>query len=590
MQQFTVFGAPLFPDLFAVILSVLFALAVLVTKERPLVRWLVPCLAFLPVPLVALISPQFGLVGWHGFMHSAPIYQIMNGGPVPPEEPLFAGGTLRYPWVEHWIVAQLSGFTGVNVHWLTLAIEIIAYAALLLAGGRLAALLSKDRASIALGVLFTGFGISIFHAGLLVDAFQRAFPSLWLETRVVPLDKFANISAMPIGYAAFATAAVAGLRLASETDPPRRQARVVLCCTALASLLHPLSWLCILAFQGVVGVVLLATRKRQELLHAAWLAAAVILPSVVALPYLRAVGASESSDGWTGLTYAELFWAKLGDAAVFLGPLLLVAYVERARLRRMLAEGNRALGIVLLSIPCMVAAYLVLRFPGRNEYKFLLTLVPGAAAVLGLCLRPLLDRHQVLAGALLVLLLTPGARMLGIRPGFQVTEPCRTDGPYLQAINANNNALYRWIATETPKDAVFVSESLRIPPLGRRSLYIAMPAQWLGRDGWGLDRFSLLEWHIRRPDAVMLLRQQRAVQVLAPVWSKPAGELVNAIQADVPGRPLFVHASEPRAISKLEQTPGFVRRFSNLAGAVYAVTPSDAPLPATAAHVADQAR
>src|SRR6185436_15094590 len=108
------------PEIFAICLASGLALIVIFGLRSRWGRWLIPAATFLPVPLVALFSTQFNLVGWHGFMHAAPIYRLMAAGPVPPEEPLFAGGSLRYPWVEHWLVAQLSRLTGANVHLLTL--------------------------------------------------------------------------------------------------------------------------------------------------------------------------------------------------------------------------------------------------------------------------------------------------------------------------------------------------------------------------------------------------------------------------------------------------------------------------------------
>ncbi len=533
------------------------------------VRW-IPALAFAPVPAVAAFSSQFNLVGWHGFMHAAPIYQFIEGGAAPPEEPLFAGGTLRYPWVEHWLIAQLSRLTGANAHVLTLLLEVAAYAALLAAAYWLASALTDDPGAIGLAVLFSGFGISIFHVGLLSEPFARAFPNLWLETRVVPLDKFANLSAMPVGYACMGIAAAAGVRLAAGKGEPRRLAGIIAAVTFTAALMHPLSWLCILPFQGVVGAVLLWARNREDYRRLAWLAVAVVVPCGLALPYLRSVGASESSDGWSGFTRgAELFWAKAGDAAVFIAPLVLLLYVQRARLKRMLSDGNRALCIVLLALPTFVALYLLLRFPGRNEYKFLLSLVLAGAPLMGLCVRALLERHLLVAALLLVLLLSPGARALSVRPSFEVTKPCRMDGPYLRALEPNADALYQWIARETPKNAVFVAADLAIPSLGRRVLYVPVDDVWRGRDGWGLEPFKLRQWHVRWPDAVMAHRHELAREVLSLSWNHPAPAVIAEIQSDVPGRPLFTFTRTPAVIAKLDQTPGAVARFRNPAGAVY---------------------
>ena len=468
------------------------------------------------------------------------------------------------------LVALLSRVTGANVHVLTLTLEIVAYAALLWAGQRIASQLSQDRGAVALGVLFTGFGISIFHVGLLAEPFQRAFPGAWLESRVVPLDKFANLSAMPVGYACLGMACAAGIRLAVSDPPWWRPAVVLATCTLVAALVHPLSWLCILPFQAVVGGVLLWARNRADYQRLGALAAALIVPCALALPYLRAVGISESSDGWSGLNRsAELWWDKGYDLAVFVAPLLLLSYVQRAQLWQRVRAGDRALQIVLLAVPTFAAAYLTLRLPGRNEYKFLLALVLPGAALLGLCLRPLIERHMLLAGALLLLLLTPGAHALGFRPWFEVTQPCRTDGPYLRALAPAADEMYQWVARETPADAVFVAANLDIPPLGRRSLYVVLDEPWRGRNGWGLESYKLRQWHVRRPDAVMSSRERAAWEILGPGWEEPAAEILARIQADVANRPVFVQSRDPAVQAKLRQNPNFSLRFQNAAGAIY---------------------
>ena len=568
-------------------LAIAMALLVVVTVKRPLARWLIPGLAFFPVPVVALFSTQFDLAGWHGFMHAAPIYQMMNGGPVPPEDPLFAGGSIRYPWVEQWLVAQVSRITGANVHVFTLAMEVVAYAVLLGAGWWLAAAVSKDRGAIALAVLFTGFGIALVHVGPLLEPFERAFPGLWLETRVIPLDKFANITAMPIGYAAMAVAMAAAVRLGAGLGRAPHLAATVAAGTLIAAFVHPLSWFCLCAFAGVVGVSLLLVRKRDDYLRLVWLAVAILLPSALAFPYLRSVGMSESSDGWSGLTRPAALWlAKLGDVTVYLAPLGVLTYLNRVKLRHMVRTGNRAAGIVLLSVPCMATGYLLTRFPGRNEYKFLLCLVPAAASIMGSCVRELLDRQRAVGGILLAFLLMPGGQILGSRPWFTVTEQVRTDGRYLRALDSSADELYQWIARETPPRSVFITAEYGVPALGRRGLYIAVDTPWRGRNGWGLAAASLLQFHVRRPDAVMALRQQRANVLLGPSWSQLPSSVIRSIEADVPGRPLFVHTRDRAVMAKLDGTSGFRRGFSNAAGSVYAVAPSDSIGPSTGLELA----
>jgi hypothetical protein len=558
------------PDYFATALALLVVLVVAWARHSRHGLELLLATAFLPLPGVALFSRQFNVVGWHAFMHASPIYQIMERGGVPPEDPLYAGEALRYPWVEFWLTALGARGTGVSPIVLTLFAQACAYAVLLGAAVWLASAVTEDRLTIGLAALLSAFGISIFHSSVFAEPVQRAFPPLWLESRVVPLDKFLSVTAMPLGYAAMLLAAAAGVRLAAGRGDPRRLFGTIAGGTLVAVFIHPLSWLGILVAESVVGVVLWASRSAGDVRRIAQLAVSVLGPSLIALPYLRSIGASESSEGKFGVTPTlSLFEAKLADLGFFLATFALLAYLERTALLARLRKRERAAWVVLLVIICSSVAYLVVRAPGRNEYKFLLQLVPFAALGMALSLRSLLDRHRALGLLLVFFLVLPGGRVLGDRPWFEVTDPARLEGQYQRALDSSSDELYQWVAHQTPADAVFVAADLRMPPLGHRSLYVAVDAPWRGRDGWGLARNSLLQWHVRRPDREMYRRQQLATIVLSPGWAAPASTVLQEIQAAVPGRRIFVHAALPGVSAKLDRTVGFQRRFGNAAGVVH---------------------
>jgi hypothetical protein len=494
----------------------------------------------------------------------------MERGVLVPEDPVYAGATLRYPWIEHLVLAKVSLGTGVNPLILALVAETFAYLALLASAAFIGSKVSRDPIVIGLSVLFAGFGISIFHSGLFAEPLARAFPPLWLETRVIPVDKYLNVTAAPIAYAAMSVSLAAGLELLTSERRDRRMTALIGACTLCAALVHPLSWLGLLVHQGAIALVLLVRREREAALRAAEIALAVIVPSALCFPYHLSLGRTESSDGWMGLTDSwSLFGAKLADLAFFLATFALCAYLHRAELVRRLRERDPvtlALGTVIVSLS---VAYVVVRMAGRNEYKFLLDLIPAAGPLMALALRDALLRHKVLVPLLLFLLLIPGGMILGSRPWFQVTDPARLEGRYHRALDPVADGLYHWVATSTPKDAVFLAFDLRTPALGRRSLYVPVDALWRGRDGWGLPRTSLLQWHVRRPDREMYRRQHLATIVLNTDWAAPPSETMAAIQRDIPGRPLFVHAWHAALAEKLERTPGFTRRFSNGAGSIF---------------------
>ena len=562
-------------DSFALILAAAITLLVAVSIRRQGGPWMIGLAAFLPVPIVALFAKQFSIVGWHGFMHVSAMYQIMDRGVVRPEESLFAGAAIRYPWIEHWITAKASLITGANPLVLSLVAETVAYAVFLASAAWLASTVTRDRVTIALATLLSAFGITIFHAGFLAGTAQRVFPALSLDPRVVPLDKFLSITAAPIGYAAMLLAAAAGAHLVSGRGSARRMILIIATCTLVAAFIHPLSWLGILVYQGVAAAVLIAARRREDLARAGQLALAVGAPSLFALPYLRSIGESESSDGWMGITQsADLVGTKAGNLVFFLATFVVLAFLHRSELMRLVRERDRAVIMLLLAVTALATAYLVVRTPGVNEYKFLLQLAPAAAVIMALSLRERLRSRRLLSLALLFLLVAPGSRLLAFRLRFGVTDPVRIEGRYLRTHFPDADQLYQWVVSNTPRDAVFIAGDLRMPALGRRSLYIAVDAPWKGPDGWGLRRRQLLQWHVRRSDGETSRRQRLASSVLSPGWDVHPAAVMTGIQRDIPGRPIFVHADTPEVAAKLDSTPGFTRQFLNPAGSIYAYTPS----------------
>src|SRR6185503_16791109 len=117
-------------EYFALFLAAAITLVFVVSKSRSFVIRATGLAAFLPVPIVALFSKQFDIVGWHGFMHASAMYQVMERGVARPEDPVYAGASLRYPWVEHFLAAKASLISGVNPLVLALVAETFAYLAL----------------------------------------------------------------------------------------------------------------------------------------------------------------------------------------------------------------------------------------------------------------------------------------------------------------------------------------------------------------------------------------------------------------------------------------------------------------------------
>src|SRR4051812_4200313 len=115
------------PDLFAIAFAALLAGLVVAMRRSRGAPWLVGAAMVLVLAAVSWRSVEFDLIGWHGFMHGSTMQRLVDGAPVPPEDPAFAGGTLRYPWVEQWLMASIARIAGVNPNLETIALEILLF-------------------------------------------------------------------------------------------------------------------------------------------------------------------------------------------------------------------------------------------------------------------------------------------------------------------------------------------------------------------------------------------------------------------------------------------------------------------------------
>jgi hypothetical protein len=72
---------------------------------------------------------------------------------------------------------------------------------------------------------------------------------------------------------------------------------------------------------------------------------------------------------------------------------------------------------------------------------------------------------------------------LGMRMGSAVTEgwpasqPLTRQGAYLEPLDPAERDLCRWIASHTPREALFVDDRLTVPPFGRRRLFVGLPQE-----------------------------------------------------------------------------------------------------------------
>jgi hypothetical protein len=196
---------------------------------------------------------------------------------------------------------------------------------------------------------------------------------------------------------------------------------------------------------------------------------------------------------------------------------------------------------------------------------------------LALALNDLYRSRPFAALLLLVLTIVPTAiDLVHQPPADPVLDPVRSVGRDLRHVDPDQDALYTWIAHQTPVNAAFIDSYLTIPALAHRQLLVGMDTRRdqggvknSEHDGWMITAKEFLTEITGVEPAIYLPAYAVASDILIGTdASVDAGRLRNlaAIRA---GRPCYVVARRPEVVAKMEASAGFRRVYRNAAASVY---------------------
>src|SRR5262249_9780835 len=154
-------------------------------------------------------------------------------------------------------------------------------------------------------------------------------------------------------------------------------------------------------------------------------------------------------------------------------------------------------------------------------------------------------------------------------------------GTSLRHRDPDQDGLYRWIDEQTAADAVFLDDTLMVPVLGRRTLYIGYTrtnndAEFFSthhHDGWGVwvHTYLTVVQGVNPPEETTGSALARNVFAADGTPIDAAG--LRRAAEQLGGRPLYIIARDPQTAGRLEGLPFVEQAYRNAAAVVLRVKP-----------------
>ncbi|HEX9646154.1 MAG TPA: hypothetical protein VGB88_01560 [Alphaproteobacteria bacterium] len=561
-----------------------FALAFLVailalSRARARPYWL---FAVLAVPVVALFAnPDWRLYSAHALYHYSIVYQIFEHG-VPPSLPLAAGVDLKYFYAIHFVIAQLMRLFAFPPAWAFATLGVACLLAMVLVLDRLARRVSDD-----IPYRWLVLTVILFGSAVLVgDPIGRALANTGVivrEGRLDLLHKFIDINNNQLGLVLYALAFLGLVNLVGEGG--RERAGLVQFATGyvLAGVFYPPAWLGVCIAAAVAVGQMVALTRPIPWRKIAQLSAIGVVGLAVLAPWLLSLTVGKSADSAIRPTLGLLARNAPILAAALAVPVLLALYKSELLVRHF-RERPRLFGFLALSMIVLQAAFLLVYLPTDAEYKMINFASVPLGLMFALVLRQMFDQVRVLATVVLFLVLLPFSQKIGtyLVFGWPVSDPATTAGRYIVDRVPAQQALYQWIAAESPDDAVFIDSYVTVPAFARRPLLIGTEFRrergelhvagemGLRKDGWGPVIDLMLQINGVDPD-LAARRLAIAGEFLAETDRRLSDEVFAALRGEVPGRPVYVVARHGAVITRLARDRRLTSVFQNRAATLFRI-------------------
>ena len=525
---------------------------------------LLPFSALLP-GIVAVLQNTRLQMSFHGFLHSAYTYQIVNGV-VPPENPLLPGHPANDYWLFHALLAALVHSLRVAPPLMAFIVNLIALtASALLIAGMLRGLRLWPTSPLAKGLtmLFVLFGLNLIGLmNALGNGSGLSDPDLAHMIHIGGarsaglFGKFLNFNGFPLGIAFFLLALSSGLQLTKRIDA---WPLAGFACGLLGAVAFHVTTgafaLATLPAAVVISMLLIRHPWKLSLTRRkiALIMGAIVVPMFLLGHYVLVTAAALNDSTQIDPLNATNV-ARLSPLMAPLMPLFVLGVVHAFRERRR--------DLLMLSVTTVSGAVLAcaLVLPGGNQYKFdYLSALPMAVVALAgwralrSSERTWLPRLAVLAATLAIALTLGNQVYMGLAymdSSFASNDSMGYEGPDVVGAGTRAEA-WEWLRENAPADAIVVlpvinKDNAGVLAISQRLPYVLRGAIYTS----GYPEFE------ERTDRVEHLYSERT----SPAFKRG---VIADIRRDIDGRPLFVAVSPAQSGAVSGSALGLERVFTS---------------------------
>ncbi|MDJ0616368.1 MAG: hypothetical protein QNJ63_06380 [Calothrix sp. MO_192.B10] len=488
----------------SIIIAVLFLWAIKIKAKN----WVFLLLGVLPLILIYLSNPYNKIVSAHSFWQISIVYEIMNGH-IPPKNPLLAGEFLPYQWFYHALVAGISYafrvpptivFALGNGFALLLTIILVF---------KISKFLYEDRISNIFAVLLSIFGITFLIGGLIAKIVEKFLPYhatsnlnfYQVRHHGHPIfAKFAYINSTHFGVLFFALFLYSILHIFSKSDNVKPYYMTLAISVLGAGYFYPIHFLGVLACCFSCCLVMYLLHKKSILPKIIAILSCVFVGAVLVSPYLYQIRSAkgEAKSIMISSNFLHLLTYSF-DYLLVASPILVVLFWRRKVLLNLLRTKTDFTLILMTVVVTTALMYIFIDFTAHlTQYKFQMLSFLALGIIASGCLQDIYsNKKRIICVLLVASFLFPFSsymfyRLKPVVSGWKYdSRYVFEDGIYLRHKNPKEDAFYKWVRSQTQRDAVFIDSQLStISFLGQRRLYVGLednPLWYAGQ--WGLINF-----------------------------------------------------------------------------------------------------
>jgi hypothetical protein len=465
---------------------------VLALEKKEIIFCLFALLMTLIFSIPFFIGPDRGPIAAHAFHHSSFVSQILHGI-FPPENPGLGGTKIGYYWGFHAFIAALTSHTGFQQLQIVFMLNAIALFMIFCIAYSFSkyfglpekfcyimplAVIGLMRSDAGLYVIYKLFSGKLISLNTLTSQ-QMMLPSdlldrwligiTWYDPRLLYLNKFYNISAMPVTISICLSyflilLILLKVKLTDNTIYLVMFAIIIIACIlnypplAIVPLLYTPIWAC---------VIFLSTKgsHRDKVKETLTILLPYITGVLIVLPYILFIMASRdiSSSGQGSVLSLAFNNQSVKNLVVFLLPFPVIIYGAWIVFKRFHFSKE---GLFLFSATALCFGLSVLtKWPFDNSYKFNYILIIFCALFFMFAisrLLSLLSKRSVIrfitAIPILYLLLTPFIVEAAYIISCLSMDRYLTfaDGHIIYAQDKQKNEAYSWIRENTPSNSLIM--------------------------------------------------------------------------------------------------------------------------------------